>query len=55
MQLIKMVMKGILGHILYVVILFKLFHFFLIKNNFLFHCEFEYHITRREMKSLIGK
>ena len=58
-----MALRGILGHKLYVVILFKLILFFSHVQfffNFLFHSEilvsmFGFHITRGEMKSLLGK
>ena len=60
-----MEMRGILGHILYVVIIFKLISVFSHEQCFflflfLFHNEiavsmFGFNITRGEMKSLIGK
>ena len=56
-----MAMRGILGNILYVAILFKLISVFLMNNIFyLFHSEilvsiFGFHITLGEMKILTGK
>ena len=57
-----MAMRGILGHRLYIVILFKLIFVFCYGQIFffLFHSEilvsiFGFHITRGEIKSLTGK
>ena len=57
-----MAVRGILGHILYIVILFKLISIFSHKPFFflIFHSEilvsvFGFHITQGEMKSLTGK